>query len=542
MRAPFYLAAGVLAVAVGWTAPVFGQEPTGQPGEREPAGAVVQAPVVIDGDVLFSVRGITAYPAERRAAEIEAKIRTLARDPRIDASSLTLDDQPDGTWILANGQRVLRVHDEDASLEAVDRRTLADAHRARIVDAIAAYREARKPGVLWRHALLTLGATLALIVGAYIGRRFFGWLQARLERRYRDRVHDVSIQSFQLLSAEQLWWALSGILSFVWGVAVIAMILVYLRYTMALFPWTRGTASRFVALVVDPLRSIGLGFVGTLPNLIFLAILFLVTRYALKLLRLFFDSVGAGRVRLSNFESEWADPTFKLVRLLVLAFAVVVAYPYVPGSDTDAFKGVTLFIGVVFSLGSSSLIGNVISGFSMTYRRTFRIGELVRIGAHLGEVREMRLLVTHLRTPKNEEVIVPNSSIVATEVVNYSSMAKDRGLILHTTVGIGYETPWRQVEAMLVEAAARTPGLLRDPVPFVHQIALGDFAVTYEINVYCDTPLRMRHLYTELHRNILDVFNEYGVQIMTPAYEGDPDQPKVVPKEHWYTAPARPSD
>jgi small-conductance mechanosensitive channel len=153
---------------------------------------------------------------------------------------------------------------------------------------------------------------------------------------------------------------------------------------------------------------------------------------------------------------------------------------------------------------------------------------------------KMRLLVTHLRTPKNEEVIVPNSVIVATEVVNYSSMAKERGLILHTTVGIGYETPWRQVEAMLIEAAARTPGLLREPPPFVHQIALGDFSVTYEINVYCDTPDRMRFLYTELHRNILDVFNEYGVQIMTPAYEGDPDQPKVVPREQWFAEPARP--
>ena len=379
-----------------------------------------------------------------------------------------------------------------------------------------------------------------MIAGAFVGRRFVGWLQARLERRYRARVRDVAIQSFRLLRADQLWWALSGILSFIWGVAVVAMIVVYLRYTLALFPWTRGTGSRLTTLVVDPLRSMGLGIVDTIPNLVFLAILFLFTRYLLTLVRLFFDSVAAGKVELRNFDSEWAEPTFKLMRLLVIAFAVVVAYPYVPGSDTDAFKGITLFMGIVFSLGSSSLIGNVISGFSMTYRRTFRVGDLVKIGAHVGEVTEMRLLVTHLRTPKNEEVIVPNSTIVGTEVVNYSSMAKARGLILHTTVGIGYETPWRQVEAMLIEAAGRTPGLLRDPSPFVLQTGLGDFCVTYEINVYCDTPGRMRLLYAELHRNILDVFNEYGVQIMTPAYEGDPEQPKVVPKEQWYTAPAAP--
>jgi small-conductance mechanosensitive channel len=155
-------------------------------------------------------------------------------------------------------------------------------------------------------------------------------------------------------------------------------------------------------------------------------------------------------------------------------------------------------------------------------------------------VQQMRLMVTHLRTPKNEEVIVPNSMIVSSEVVNYSSMARQQGLILHTTVGIGYETPWRQVKAMLLEAASRTPGLLREPPPFVLSKGLGDFCVTYEINVYCDAPQAMNALYAELHWNILDVFNEYGVQIMTPAYEGDPEQPKLVPRDQWYSAPAQP--
>jgi small-conductance mechanosensitive channel len=328
----------------------------------------------------------------------------------------------------------------------------------------------------------------------------------------------------------------------VWGLTVVVMIFVYLRYALGLFPWTRGTANRLVAIALDPLRTMGVGILAFIPNLAFLLILFLVARYVLKLMRLFFDSVASGTVRLHNFDREWAWPTYKIIRLFVIAFAVVVAYPYVPGSDTDAFKGISIFLGVILSLGSSSIIGNIISGFGMTYRRTFRTGDIVRIGGNVGEVQEMRLLVTHLRTPKNEEVIVPNSAILNGEVVNYSTMAKQRGLILHTTVGIGYETSWRQVESMLIEAAARTPGLLRDRLPFVHETSLGDFFVTYEINVYCDTPERMRHIYAELHRNILDVFNEYGVQIMTPAYEGDPEQRKVVPKDRWYAEPARPPE
>ena len=209
-----------------------------------------------------------------------------------------------------------------------------------------------------------------------------------------------------------------------------------------------------------------------------------------------------------------------------------------PGSESDAFKGVSLFIGVIFSLGSSSLIGNVIAGYSMTYRSPFKIGDRVQIGNQIGIVERSRLLVTHLRTPKNEIIIVPNSAILGAEVINFTTLAHERGLILHTTVGIGYETPWRQVEAMLLEAASRTPGLLQEPAPFVLQRALGDFCVTYEINAYCRTPELMLALYSVLHQNILDVFNEYGVQIMTPAYEGDPEQPKVVPKNQWYAAPA----
>jgi small-conductance mechanosensitive channel len=245
---------------------------------------------------------------------------------------------------------------------------------------------------------------------------------------------------------------------------------------------------------------------------------------------------------MATFDRDWAAPTYKLARLAIVAFALVVAFPYIPGSNSAAFQGVTLFMGVVFSLGSSSIVGNIISGFSLTYRRTFHIGDMVRIGDHTGRVEQMRLLVTHLRTAKNEEVIVPNSSILDSEVLNYSTWASEKGLVLHTTVSVRYEVPWRQVEAMLIEAAAQTPGLRQDLPAFVLQRSLGDFAVTYEINAYCDTPGRMLALYAELHRNILDVFNKYGVQIMTPAYEGDPAEPKVVPVEHWYTKPARPDE
>ena len=212
---------------------------------------------------------------------------------------------------------------------------------------------------------------------------------------------------------------------------------------------------------------------------------------------------------------------------------MIVAYPYIPGSQSEAFNGVSLFIGIVFSLGSSTAISNIIAGYMMTYRRAFKVGDRVKIGDSVGEVIQMRLQVTHLRTYKNEEIVIPNSQILGGEVMNYSSLAQERGLLLHTEVGIGYETSWRRVEGMLLEAAGRTAGLVAEPKPFVQVKRLGDFAITYELNAPCVNVHAMNALYTALHHNILDVFNEHGVQIMTPAYEGDPAEPKVVAPAEW---------
>jgi small-conductance mechanosensitive channel len=291
---------------------------------------------------------------------------------------------------------------------------------------------------------------------------------------------------------------------------------VYLQTVLALFPWTRWFASNLLNQIINPLTSIGAAIVDYLPKLLFLVILILITRYILKLTRVFFDAIATKRLTLSNFEVEWAWPTYRIVRFIVVAFAVVVAYPYIPGSDSAAFKGVSLFLGVLFSLGSTSVIANVIAGYTMTYRRAFGVGDWIKIDGVMGEATKIRLLVTHFRTFKNEEVIVPNAKILSTELTNFSSMARDGELILHTTVGIGYEVPWRQVEAMLLMAAAHTPGLRADRQAFVEQKSLGDFAVNYELNVHRDNVSLMPNIYSKLHRAIQDVFNEYGVQIMTP--------------------------
>jgi small-conductance mechanosensitive channel len=286
---------------------------------------------------------------------------------------------------------------------------------------------------------------------------------------------------------------------------------------------------------VKPFGDFGRALINFIPDLAFLVVIFLITKYLLKIVKLLFHGLGQGTISIKGFDPDWAPTTYKIVRLLLVVFAVIIAYPYIPGSESDAFKGVSLFLGILFSLGSTSVIGNLIAGYTMTYRKTFRLGDVVQIDNNIGQVAEVKLFITRLRTPKNEEIIIPNSVILNSNVINYSTHAADKGLILHTTVGIGYETPWRLVHGMLVLAAERTAGILEDPPPFVLQKSLGDFAVTYELNAYTRDPHNRHKIYAELHQNILDVFNENKVQIMTPAYEGDPSEPKIVPKEHWYT-------
>jgi len=498
------------------------------------------APVVVDGEVLFSVRGVTAHPAELRAKQIADRIRVAAANPNIAPQSLTLEDHGYSTWILAGGQRLMALLDEDAAIEEAARAPLAELNRARIAQAIEAYRRDRRPQALAWSTAHALGATLLLLVVGYLGRRGLASLGAKLERSYHARLEQLQQRVFGVLKADQMWRAGLKLARLFSGAAAIMLLYLYVHYVLRLFPWTRGAAKALYRLAADPLRTIGAGLLELIPNLIFLAIVVVVTRFVLQLLRALVAGLDDGTIVFRGFVSEWAWPTFRLVRMLVIVLSVVVAYPYIPGSRSEAFKGVSLFMGVIFSLGSSSLIGNYIAGYSMTYRRAFHIGDRVKIGNHVGVVERTRLLVTHLRTVKNEEVVVPNSTILAVEVMNYSSMAREAGLILHTTVGIGYETPWRQVDAMLLEAAERTPGLLRSPSPFVLISALADYAVTYELNVYSESPDRMEEQYTELHRNILDLFNEYGVQIMTPSYESDPAEPKIVPKDQWYAAPAAP--
>jgi small-conductance mechanosensitive channel len=519
--------------------PATSQPPNGDSAASAEDRALVEtAPVVVDGEPLFRLRGLSSYPAAHRAEIVADRIRSIASDDAIDPSTVQAIKDERDTRITAGNRPLMTVLEADAALEGVDHWILAQVYLEKIRNAIVAYRTARTREALLQSAWRAAVATLAALVVLFVLRRGFRALRSSVERRHSEHVSAANVRTFEAVRRERLWSLLLSMVRFVGNVSIALAVFLYLRYVLGLFPSTRGIAKQLAAWVFGPLVKLGAAVVDNLPNLFFLAILFLLTRYALRFIRVFFSAAGRGEPEVKGFDPEWAEPTYKLVRMLVIALAIVVAYPYIPGSDTPAFKGISVFAGVLISLGSSSAISNVVAGYILIYRRVFKEGDVVKIGDIEGRVTQVRLQVTHIRTIKNEEIVVPNSTIVTSEVKNYSTLCATDGLILHTTVGIGYDTPWQQVEAMLLEAAARTPGILQEPKPFVLQTALGDFAVTHQINVYCDTARTMARTYAALHRNILDVFNENDVQIMTPAYEGDPERPKVVPPEQWHALPA----
>ena len=498
------------------------------------------AMVVLDGKNLFRIAGVEAFPAEERAEKIVNKIIELAEDPNFDPESLEVKEDSGIYKIYAGDVEVLSVFVEDAKLEGdFEPEVMANEFfTAQISQAVENYRYERQSGTLRGNIIKALIRTGLLALVLVLLFWIFRKADKLFEKLIKRRIDKLESQSKKVIQSEEIWNIFKFINRLLRAAFVVFIIYIFLNFVLGLFPWTRQLADTLLSFVVTPVKIIWRSFVDYLPSLFFLVFIYFIFRYILRITRAFFSRVERKQLKISGFESEWAWPTYRIVRIIVILLGLVMAYPYIPGSGSEAFKGISILLGVVFSFGSSSLISNVVAGYTMTYKRAFNVGDRVKFGEHEGEVTDVRLLETTIRSLKNEEIVIPNSTILSGEVVNYSNIASKQGVILHTAVGIGYEVPWRQVEAMLLMAAERTDGLSRKAEHFVLQKALGDFGVTYELNAFCRKPEKMARIYSDLHRNIQDVFNEYGVAIMTPHYVADTDEPKMVPKEKWYAPPA----
>jgi small-conductance mechanosensitive channel len=296
------------------------------------------------------------------------------------------------------------------------------------------------------------------------------------------------------------------------------VIYIALPILFGIFPWTKNFADTLFGYILNPLKKIAGGFWNYLPNLITIVVIIFVFRYVLKGIHFLKTEIEIGELKIPGFYADWANPTYQIVRVLVFAFMIIVIFPYLPGSESPVFRGVSVFLGFLFTFGSAGSLSNIIAGLVLTYMRLFVIGDRVKIGDVVGDVVEKSLLVTRVRTIKNEIISIPNSTVMSSHTINYSSEAVDKGLILHTTVTIGYDVPWKEMHKALIDAALKTDMLLKEPQPFVLQTSLDDFYVSYQVNAYTKEPNKQAIIYSELHQNIQDCCNEAGIEILSPHY------------------------
>jgi small-conductance mechanosensitive channel len=510
-----------------------------QPFPSQPTGA----PVIFADETLFVLYDkLGPFTPQERAKAIEDRLIQLSQDSQIPLDEIRINDVDHTTILTAGSTMIMAVTDGDAKPLDLTRQAIAKDYAKKIQLAVTKSREQVSARALIIDTGLVLLDTVIFIAFLVAFYKLFPKLYEKVRGWRGTYIPPIKIQRVELLSADQIVSAVIAVSKGIRAVATLFLLYVWLTAVLGIFPWTRGVSAQLVGAVLTTLGAIGQAFATYLPNVISIIVIVFVTRYIIKLIALVFTGMERGAITFPGFHREWTQPTYKIVRFLVNVFAAIAIFPYIPGSQSDAFRGVSVFLGVLLSFGSAGAISNVIAGVVLTYMNPFRDGDRVKIADTTGDVIERTLLVTRIRTIKNVDITIPNAMVLGSHLINFSSVAKEQGLILHTKVTIGYDAPWKTVHALLIAAARTTTHILKAPDPFVLQTSLDDFYVTYEINAYTDQANKMATIYAELHQNIQDKFNEAGVEIMSPHYgqirDGNqstiPDQ--YLPKN--YQAPA----
>ena len=476
-------------------------------------------PVVAEGDTLFYLftkRG--GYTPQQRAQMTGAAIEEIGKRFNLRPDSVSIDHSDIVSDLMYGNKVLLSLTDQDALWEGVSRDSLA---KERQVNVITKLHEMKAEHSIWRMAKRIL-YFLLVIVGQYLLFRLTNWLfrklKVRILRLKDTKIKPVSIQGYELLDAQKQ----ANLLVFLAGIGRYILMGIQLVITVPLifiiFPQTEGLAYRLLGYIWNPIRNIFVDIIDYIPNLFTIVVIWYAVKYLVRMVLYLAREIEAGRLKFNGFYPDWAMPTFHIVRFLLYAFMIAMIYPYLPGSKSGVFQGISVFVGLIVSLGSSTVIGNIIAGLVITYMRPFKMGDRIKLNDTTGDIIEKTPLVTRIRTPKNEVVTVPNSFIMSSHTVNYSTSAREYGLIIHSEVSIGYDIPWRQVNQILIDAALNTPGVVDDPRPFVLETSLSDWYPVYQINAYIKEAHKMSQIYSDLHQTIQDKFNEAGIEIMSPHY------------------------
>lgn len=518
--------------------------PTPAPALAADAPAVEEADLILMNRKIVRFRGrfLGATPRQR-AERGQATITTILE--RATGNQVTVQSNPVGNIVLIDGQLAFIVTDADTdklageTVDALTRKSVAT-----LGTVIAESRESRDSRQLAEGLAKSAGATLVFFALLYALGRLRAWVAGKLAGAIDRQSERLKLGGTELIRRDRILAAIAWMSAAIFWLIAAVLAYAWIARVLAIFPYTRAWGEQLDDYLLGVLARLGLGVIETVPNLLIAFLMFLVARAVVGLLKPVFDHVAGDSTGLGWLDKDTVEPTRKITNILIWIFALVMAYPYLPGAQTEAFKGMSVLIGLMVSLGASSIVGQGASGLILMYSRTLRSGEYVRIGDHEGTVVAISLFNTRLRTGRGAEITLPNALIVGSATRNYSRTQGGRGFMLDTTVTIGYDTPWRQVEAMLTEAARRTPGISTDPAPRIFQTALSDFYPEYCLVVHA-TPVGAEpraQLLSRLHANIQDVFNEYGVQIMSPHYIADPATEKRVAPDNWYAPPARRPD
>ena len=490
-------------------------------------------PVVADGDTLFYLytkRG--GYTPQQRAQMTGSAIEELGRRFNLRPDSVSVDHSDIVSDLMYGNKVLLSLTDQDALWEGVSRDSLANERRQNVVDKL---HEMKAEHGIWRMAKRILYFVL-VIVGQYFLFRLTNWLfrklKVRILRLKDTKIKPVSIQGYELLDAQKQ----ANLLVFLASVGRYILMGLQLLFTVPLifiiFPQTEGLAYRLLGYIWNPIRGIFVGIIDYIPKLFTIIVIWYAVKYLVRFVLYLAREVEGGRLKINGFYPDWAMPTFHIIRFLLYAFMIAMIYPYLPGSNSGVFQGISVFVGLIVSLGSSTVIGNIIAGLVITYMRPFKIGDRIQLNDTTGNIIEKTPLVTRIRTSKNEVVTVPNSFVMSSHTVNYSTSAREYGLIIHSEVSIGYDIPWRKVNELLIDAALNTPGVVDDPRPFVLETSLSDWYPVYQVNAYIKEADKMPQIYSNLHQNIQDKFNEAGIEIMSPHYMAMRDgNETTIPKD-----------
>lgn len=456
--------------------------------------------------------------ARQRATFMDVKIRALAEDPFFSPDSLKIVQEHQDIGIIYRGEMFTMITAGDSVAENRLRMSIAKERRETIVNSLNQYIEAHSQGFLLKSIIYSVIILFSFIFLVVLINRLFRIVKPKLSVWIEVDRKIFYFKDYEFFNKRRQLIVLQVIVKIFRFFIIITLFVIALGFMFYLLPWTKFHTLHFLDHVLNPVKSFFQAILRFIPDFITICVIVFITVWIVRLFRYFKQEIEAEALKLPGFYPEWALPTFNIIRVAIWIFAVIVIWPYIPGSDSKIFQGISVFLGLVFSFTSASLISNLMAGFSLTYTRAFRIGDRIRVGEAVGDVIEKSMLVTKIRTVKNEEITIPNSKIMSSEVINYNAESGTVGLILYTSVTIGYDAPWRQIHQLLIDAALSTNGLQKDPPPFVLQTSLDDFYIAYQINGYTKEPNRMAAIYSELHQNIQDKFNEAGVEIMSPHY------------------------